>query len=166
MVLPRMYWINDKVAGGCIPLKDDYQKLRNLNIKIIISLVEDWEYEYYADMSIDDVYRIVENLDMKIYRYPTKDGYSPDEYTLLDICKKIEKSIQDGYRVYVHCVGGLGRTPTVLSAYLIYSNNLECEEALRIMMNINPDMSITEDQYYALKTFELYIKNIRDKMLK
>ncbi len=160
-MVTRIYWINSHLAGGSIPEKEDYYKLKELNITTIVSLVEDWEYEYYTALTVEEVYEIARNLDIKIFRYPTKDGYAPDEETLLRICDIICNLIDLKEKVYVHCVGGLGRTPTVLSAYLIYTKHITCEDALREIMNVNPDISITEEQYYALKAFELYVRNLK-----
>ncbi len=154
-----MYCLDDHICGGQIPFEEDYEKLRRYGICLIISLVEDWEYTYYSNMTVEDVYKIAEKNNIVILRFPTKDGHAPDEETLLRICEIISNNVKECRRVYVHCVGGLGRTPTVLAAYLVYSRGISAEDALREVMRVNPDMSITEEQYYSLKSFELLIKN-------
>jgi len=152
-----MYCVDDHVCGGQIPYREDYKQIRELGFRIVISLVEDWEYMYYADMSPQEVLDEAARNDLIVLRFPTRDGYAPDEETLLRICEIINNNVKQCRKVYVHCVGGLGRTPTVLAAYLVYSRGLSAEDALREVMKVNPEMSITEDQYYSLKSFELML---------
>ena len=45
--------------------------------------------------------------------------------------KYIEKSIQEGGRVLVHCIAGISRSASVVIAYLIYKNGMTFTEALK-----------------------------------
>ncbi len=163
-MITRLYCIDDHVCGGHIPFKDDYKHLKERGFNIVISLVEDWEYICYANMSPQEVIEEAKRNGMIVLRFPTRDGYAPDEETLLRICEVISNNAKQCRKIYVHCVGGLGRTPTVLAAYLIYSRGLSAEDALREVMKVNPEMSITEEQYYSLKSFELMLS--REKHVK
>jgi len=160
----RAYCIDDHVCGGQIPLENDYEYLKESGFSLVISLVEDWEYLYYSGIDATKINDIARRNGLVILRFPTRDGYAPDEETLLRICEIISNNADQCRRVYVHCVGGLGRSPTVLAAYLMYSRGLSAEDALREVMKVNPDMSITEEQYYSLKNFELLLS--REKHVK
>jgi protein-tyrosine phosphatase len=57
--------------------------------------------------------------------------------------------------VVVHCVGGMGRTPTALAAYLIATRCMKADDAIRAVEQVNPNVSLTEQQYYALLEIEV-----------
>ncbi len=156
------YWITSHLAGGSIPEDErDYEDLRELGFKVIVSLVEDWEYEYYTGMSCDHVKRLVERLGMKLVRKPVPDGHAPDIESMLEICNLIKELEARCCKVLVHCVGGLGRTPTVLAAYLMYSRCLDLYTALRSLQRVNPEMELTETQFNALTRLEKFLRERR-----
>jgi len=119
-----------------------------------VSLVEDWEYEYYAGMTPDYVQQLVEKLDIRLVREPVPDGSAPSIDRLFQLVRLLQEYEQREIKVYVHCVGGLGRTPTVLAAYLMFSRNLDLYTALRKIQQVNPEMTLTDSQFETLKKFE------------
>ncbi len=156
-----MYWITDNVCGGPIPhSREDYEYLRSIGISVIVSLVEEWEYEAYTSLSESEVRELVKNLGMLLVRCPTPDGFAPPEDKLLELVKLLDEYDREGRKVYVHCVGGMGRTPTVLACFLVY-RGYTAEDALRRVNEVNPEMSITDEQYYAVKAFELLLRRTR-----
>ncbi len=153
------YWVTPNVAGGSIPEdEDDYRDLQRLGIKVIISLAEDWEYEYYTGMTLDYVSELVKALGMKLVRKPVPDGHAPDVEELARLAESILVYEQRGEKVLVHCVGGIGRTPTVLAAFLMLSRGLDLYDALRVIQRVNPEISLTESQFEALEKLSRAIR--------
>lgn len=156
-----IYWITENIAGGPIPYDErDYEYLRSIGVQTVVSLVESWEYEAYSRLSERQVTELLRKLGIMLVRCPTMDGHAPDEDSLLKLAMLLDENDRRGIRTYVHCVGGMGRTPTVLAAFLVY-RGYSTENAFRIVSEANPDISITDEQYYAVKALELLLRQRR-----
>ena len=62
-------------------------------------------------------------------RFPIGDFGLPTPELMNDILDKIEKSLQSGHKIYLHCWGGVGRTGTTVGCYLVRQGKT-AEEAL------------------------------------
>jgi len=158
-VLDRLYWVTDYIAGGPIPetVTDYLDLVEKCQVRCIVSLAEEWEYDAYTTLSLNDVQRLLSRLNVEFIHVPVKGGFAPDVNVLLTVCRMLKTNEELKVRTYVHCVGGMGRSPTLLTAYLIYSRKMKLEDALKYVFERNPYMSITDEQYYRLKEFELLI---------
>jgi hypothetical protein len=63
------------------------------------------------------------------HRFPIRDYSVPSSETMTAILNTIDKTINDGSCVYVHCWGGVGRTGMVVGCYLVRHGNTN-EQAL------------------------------------
>ena len=157
--MQNFYWVTERVAGGSIPEdRQDYEHLASLGVKVVLSLAEDWEYEYYVGMTLEEVERIVQELGMRLVREPVPDGMAPSPEKLLELARFLTELESSGIKVYVHCVGGLGRTPTVLAAFLMYSRGLDLYTALHRIQIVNPEMTLTDYQLTTLMRFMEIVK--------
>ncbi len=158
----RVYWIINKLlAGSPIPESlDDIKYWIKHGITLVISLVEDWEFSM-AGIDYREYVNELKRHGIELIRVPVKDGYAPTDLELLRLVKIIDEYLQKKKPVLVHCYGGIGRTVTVLAAYLIYSKGLEVEEALEEIFNINNEISITDEQYMTLISFKALIKRLK-----
>lgn len=52
-------------------------------------------------------------------RMSIKDVSVPSEKLMIKILNSIDKAVEKGSRVYVHCYGGIGRTGTVIGCWLV-----------------------------------------------
>ena len=129
---PRSYWvIPDKLLAGFYPGSKDPQEatakltaLINAGIRHVINLMETDERDFtghrfvpYADLmeSIAVKMRIPVTFD----QLPIKDLSVPTERHMTRILDQIDLCIKHGKPVYVHCLGGIGRTGTVVGCYLV-----------------------------------------------
>lgn len=85
---------------------------------------------------------------------PTQDMHAPDN--LREICIWISSKADYNKPVFIHCDGGIGRTGTVLAAYLMWCGiKITAYGALVfIKKNYNIDAIESNDQYNALQGFQ------------
>src|SRR5262249_59225693 len=62
-------------------------------------------------------------------RLPIRDLDAPTTERMIEIQRTIEAALEDGRTIYVHCLGGVGRTGTVLGCYLV-EHEVSVAEAL------------------------------------
>ncbi|MGC9130480.1 MAG: protein-tyrosine phosphatase family protein [Pyrobaculum sp.] len=145
------YWVTPRLAGSCMPRREDLDKWGELGIRTVISLAEAWEIEYYGRWGLAELRRALAERGMEWIHWPTPDGYPPRR--LDELVETIKKEAARG-AVVVHCVGGMGRTPTTLAAYLIATKCIKADDAIREVEKVNPAVSLTDEQYYALLEIE------------
>ena len=131
-----------------------------MGIGAVVCLVEEWEFEEVG-WSFRDYARELAMLGMELLHAPTRDGYAPADVELLHIVRWIDERVSRGVPTLVHCHGGIGRSPTVLAAYIMYSMGLGVDDALRLVSEANGDVSLTDEQYMALISFEYLLNTIR-----
>ena len=109
--------IPGKLAKSSIPDIADLVIWQEEGIQSILNLLED----YYEDVVKDEL-----RIGFKVLHSPIDDFGAPSLEQLQEIVQWIDDQIGSGTKVLVHCFGGIGRTGTVLLAYLIYQgDNLE-----------------------------------------
>jgi atypical dual specificity phosphatase len=70
----------------------------------------------------------------------------------------IDKEIQRGRPVLVHCAAGKGRTGAVLAAYMMKKQNLTAKQAIERMRIKRPGSVQSITQETALSMYEKYLK--------
>jgi predicted protein tyrosine phosphatase len=84
---------------------------------------------------------------------PTTDDEAPTFEHLSQGAAFIERVIDGGGKVYIHCAGGVGRAPTLAAAHLI-TQGMTLDEALALIRRVRPFISIVPPQMAQLKEFE------------
>ncbi|MFB6471134.1 MAG: dual specificity protein phosphatase family protein [Vulcanisaeta sp. AZ3] len=155
------YWVVEKaLAGSSMPLDEDTVVMwYRMGIRAVVILVEEWEFSMRG-WSFQEYIDTLCRFGMDYLHVPTKDGYAPPEEVLYKVVNWIDKSIMSGKPVLVHCNAGVGRSPTVITAYLMYRRGLGVDDALEIVSRYNDEMSITNEQYLTLIAFEHYLRQL------
>jgi hypothetical protein len=89
--------------------------------RAVVSLAEPWEMRY--DPSI------LEEIGVKFLHVPTPDFTAPTLLRLYSTAKWVMDNVMKGFRVLIHCYGGVGRSCTVAAAYLILKG-MSADEAI------------------------------------
>lgn len=136
-----------KLAGTPLPgvvndIDIDLQALKRCGITVLVSLTE---------QDIDQV-ALARNGMRNVY-LPVHDREPPTVSQLQMLMLKMKRLLLDGEVLAVHCLAGLGRTGTVLAAWLVFEG-ITAQEALRRVREIEPQYVQSEQQENALSAYE------------
>ncbi|GAB2836860.1 hypothetical protein GCM10027276_44430 [Comamonas piscis] len=136
-----------KLAGtplpGVVNATDiDMQALKRCGVTVLVSLTE---------KDIDQV-ALARN-GLRNVHLPVHDREPPSVSQLQMLMLKMKRLLLDGEVLAVHCLAGLGRTGTVLAAWLVFEG-ITAEEALRRVRDIEPQYVQSEPQESALWAYE------------
>lgn len=115
--------------------------LRDQGIQVLLSLTEeplrqDW----------------VEDTGLLMVHVPVPDMTAPTPEQLDQCISTIKKANDAGMGVVVHCTAGLGRTGSILAAYLV-SQGQSAQKAIEQIRELRPGSIETEEQEDAIKDY-------------
>lgn len=103
-------WITDHLAVGPAPMSfaalDD---LRSQGVRCILNLCAEFT----------DLHSIEAEQGFEVYHLPIEDEEAPDLAELDKALDWLDEAIYLGKKVFIHCRHGIGRTGTVLNAYIL-----------------------------------------------
>ena len=135
-------WITENLAGGYAPRSDeDLDGIRNAGIDAIVNLCA----ECY------DLHDIERNRGFEVYYLPVADEQAPTLDQLEQVVRWMGNAIASGRKILVHCRFGIGRTGTVLTAYLL-SRGMDMHRALKALRH-TPAAPATEPQRDVLEAY-------------
>lgn len=144
-----VWLIGGKVAGTPFPgilrnVYQDLQALRNAGITRLISLTE---------VPFDAA--LAASYDIQCTAVPMPDMHAPALEDAWFLCHEIDRYLQNGETVAVHCKAGLGRTGTVLGLYWIWlqAGRVSGEAAMKYVRQQEAGMIQSLEQENFLKNF-------------
>jgi atypical dual specificity phosphatase len=87
-----------------------------------------------------------------IHHFPMADRCAPSKAHVHAIVEEVLKRAAPAAKVVVHCLGGVGRTNTVLAAYIMATTNKAPSEAVA-WLEVRRPMKMTPPQLTFLKTY-------------
>jgi hypothetical protein len=132
-VLPELY------VGSCPESPDDIDGLqRKLGVTAVLNLQTDEDLQGrgcdWPRLRLH--YR---RLHIRLRRVPVKDFDEADLRKRLPQCvQALGELLRDNHTVYVHCTAGMGRSPSVVIAYLNWVQQYELDRALEVVANSRP----------------------------
>lgn len=140
--------IPDRLAGCAAPgsqnaLDEDLDQLSQLGIDHLISLTE-------KDLDQSALNRN----GLKNIHLPVLDRETPSIAQTYMLMRRMQKLMDEGQTVAVHCQAGMGRTGTVLAAWLIREGGLSAGSAIDRIRTINKDYVQTPAQEQFLHELE------------
>ena len=141
---PYSYWaVPGKILAGCCPGSMDpesaHEQLSGIvdaGVTLVINLMEVWESEVYQkfianyESTLTDLAR-ERGRDLRVKRFPIRDRSIPTPEQMTTILQTIRDELQAGGVVYVHCLGGIGRTGTVIGCYFVEQGQAKPLEQLK-----------------------------------
>ena len=133
-------------GGGLEDYADDLMTLHNAGIRVVVSLLN--------LPSDESVYNAA---GFSFLCLPIPDGGAPTFEQAAQFVRLVKEMHASGQAVAVHCEAGLGRTGTMLAAYLI-STGLTAAEAIRLIRTVEKSAIETERQIQFLEKYAASIK--------
>ncbi|AAY79941.1 protein-tyrosine phosphatase family protein [Sulfolobus acidocaldarius] len=151
-----MYWVKKHVIGGsAIPYtQDEIIGWINEGVKRVLVLPEEFEIDE-AWGSLEYYISVLKSFNIEYLYSPIPDGRAPSENQFLEIYKWLRKDKGN----LVHCVGGIGRTGTILASYLVLEENMSAEEAIEEVRRVRPGAV----QTYEQELFVFKVEKMKDK---
>jgi protein-tyrosine phosphatase len=162
--LPVAFWVEPGrlLAGeypGALDPEEARIKLRRMlkaGITFFVDLTSEWDgLELYRPLLYEEAARMRQPVEHR--RMAIQDGGVPKSEWMRKILDTIDRALDQGHRVYVHCWGGVGRTGTVIGCYLVRhgATGKEALAELKRMRGVLPEgecnlrvpETIEQDQY-------------------
>ncbi|NJE04887.1 protein tyrosine phosphatase [Thermococcus sp. M36] len=143
-------FVDDNVAFSRMPTKSELDAVSE-TFDAIVVLVEEYEPPYPLEEW--------RKRGVEVLHSPIEDFTAPSVEQLLEILRWIEARVGEGKKVLIHCLGGLGRSGTVATAWLMYSKGLPLREALRRIRSVRPGAVETYEQIEVLKELERLLRS-------
>lgn len=135
-------WITESIAVGYAPRSvEDLETIRTQGISAIVNLCA----ECY------DLNELEKKADFHVFFLPLPDEGAPEIAQLEETLAWIEARITDGMKVLMHCRYGIGRTGTVVIAYL-FKKGLSLRQALDKMKH-TPSIPMSHQQWRLLRKY-------------
>jgi atypical dual specificity phosphatase len=143
-------WVAEgKLAGSGLPVtQDEFKWVLDKGIKSIVTVRE-----------VPLPSRWIDGTDIDYLHLMVEDYGVPNMEVLDEAVNYIDKKIQSGKPVLVHCAAGKGRTGALLAAYMIKKENLTAEQAIEKIRLMRPGSVQSVTQETALSMYEKYVRS-------
>jgi polymorphic toxin system DSP-PTPase phosphatase-like protein len=102
------YWVvPGRLLAGMYPDVETIQELRAAGVDTFFDLTEDGELDRYD----------LDGLEHR--RFPIRDMSTPSPQQMAEILDALDAALDKEKTVYLHCLGGIGRTGTVVGCHLV-----------------------------------------------
>lgn len=109
------------------------------DLDFFLDLTEESELDIkpYADLLTDEATKVRRSVLRK--QYPIPDFSTTSQAGMVEILDMIDRALSAGRNVYMHCLGGRGRTGTVVGCYLV-RHGIPPDQALEKIQELREGM--------------------------
>lgn len=129
--------LEQRLCAMSLPDEASVRRLRQLGFTLVISVAA----EEYAD----EVGEWCRDVGLRWVRYRVWDMTAPELQDVRDFVAEVDGELGRGGRVAVHCLGGVGRTGTMVACYLVL-HGMTPPEAIAEVRARRPGSIQTEEQ--------------------
>ncbi|GEM_PF-638340 len=152
--------IENKLAQGPFPsysLINDYARIFDAFVVLVMPHEIPGGLNYYLEL--------LSSYGLEVYYAPTPDLHPVELLVLHDISLFIDNIINNrGGKVFVHCMGGIGRSGTVTAAYLIYSGKSFLDAINTVRSKVVGAVEVF-GQWRILEDYYILYRNVSKSML-
>jgi atypical dual specificity phosphatase len=135
-------WIvGDQICAMSLPVESGIERLAELGFTLVVSVAS----EDYAE-PIGEWCRLH---GLRWLRYHVPDMASPEDADIRDFIAEVRSELDSGGKVAVHCLGGVGRTGTMVACYLA-AQGMTAEAAIEEVRRQRPGSIQTVGQERAI----------------
>ena len=132
------YWVTERIGGCSLICPEDIESLEEAGVSAIVGLVEEDEYYECWDEGVEGLLEALYSRGIEFYYIPTPDFAAPDVEEACRVFRRVEEVEKRGGRIVFHCYAGLGRTGTMIAAYLVAVYGMGLEKALEAVKKACP----------------------------
>jgi protein-tyrosine phosphatase len=156
-----LYWFEGPGPGriGVMPRpeEDEFPAMREQGVSTLVSLLEPSEIELYG---LEEEPALCAREGIDFLHYPIRDHTAPKDFaTASALVKDLAARYRRGASIIVHCLGGVGRSPTIAGATLL-DQGVPLADVIRRMRDARgypvPEMP---EQYDWMKRYAAGIRN-------
>jgi protein-tyrosine phosphatase/nicotinamidase-related amidase len=111
-------------------LTEDIETIKEENIQNVICLLSENEFEEYGVSKLKEEYK---KAGLNVCYKQILDQTVPTETMMNETLKWLDKELLENKKTLIHCVGGIGRTGTVVACYLKKYSGLTTTEAIEVV---------------------------------
>lgn len=119
------------LRGSAPHSAETYRALATQGVTTIVDL----RAEHHVTEAAPAKTEALRKLGLDYVHIPIRDGQPPSE---AEVKRFLEAKGNSEGRVFVHCGAGVGRTGSMVAAYLVQSGKANADEALRQMLSVGP----------------------------
>lgn len=136
---------------GRVDLDSDLAQITSNQITNVVTLVSDEELVKYKVPTLLSRY---ESLDLNVLHSPITDYGLPDVEQMKSILNWVQKKVKAKENILIHCVGGLGRSGTVMAVYAKVYLGKTGQEAIDFVRSIRGNEAVeTQEQQDFVKNW-------------
>ena len=124
-------------------LSEDIKTIKEASIQNILCLLTETEFEEYGVSTLKKEY---EKAGFKVKYVKITDQSVPSKELMNDTLNWLDETISLQKKILIHCVGGIGRTGTVVACYLKKYEGYTSEEAIELVRKNRSPRAVENEQ--------------------
>lgn len=137
----KFSWVTPFLSIGAEPVESDLDTLDRAGVRAILNVKRS-----------DDLRHAATRAGFQYAHEPIGNSGTPDFLVLMRCCRFLDSQRELGNPVLVHCALGIGRSATVVLAYLMLDGHT-LTDALDLLRKQRPAIDPSSEQLYAASAF-------------